>query len=236
MAKEKDIKLKKRMRELAEKHRRFGSPRLHIMLKNEGLVKNHKRTERLYKEEKLMLKKNKGKKRGNVARQPIQLSAGPNDIWSMDFMFDSIRGKKKLKILTIVDDFTKEAPAMLVDTSISSIGVARFLDSIGKLPKRIRVDNGTEFTSRFFLEWAAERKITIEYIQPGKPNQNAFIESFNSRVRDECLNENWFLSVDEAKKIIENWRREYNSIRPHSSLGYKTPKVFAMEHEIMLTA
>jgi putative transposase len=230
-----DSPLRNRMKELAQKHKRFGSPRLHILLRKEGLVRNLKRTERIYREETLSLRKRKRKKLGNHLRIALPQATTAMEVWSMDFVHDFIQNGRKLKVLTSIDDLTKESPGLLVETSISGEQVTRFLDGFPVLPKRIRLDNGPEFTSKAFLSWAYQRNICIEYISPGKPNQNAFIESFNGRFRDECLNEHWFTSLNEARELIEKWRIFYNSERPHSSLNYKTPKEFADGLQIVIS-
>ena len=219
-----------RMKELATKYRRFGLPRPHFLLQREGLVVNHKRTERIYRDMKLQLKNRKRKKQGTVVRFPRPPARSLNEVWSMDFVHDALETGHKLRTLTIVDDFSKRSPGLLVDRSISGLRVTRFLDEMPTLPKRIRCDNGPEFTSRAFLEWAYKRKVEIEFIAPGKPVQNCHIESFNSRFRDECLNERVFLNLRDAQDKIETWRLFYNRERPHTSLDFKTPNQFIEEH------
>lgn len=222
------------MKELAARHKRYGSPRLHVLLMKEGLVKNHKRTERVYSSEKLQIKRRKRKKLSRMPRVARPRATQPNDVWSMDFVHDWLLTKRRLKCLTIVDDFTKESVGICVGHSISGAAVTRFLDSLGVLPKRIRTDNGPEFGSTAFLDWS-EHKLEHELITPGKPNENAFIESFNSRLRDECLNEHVFRDLADARAKIEAWRESYNTVHPHSSLGMKSPKEFARDWENMLT-
>jgi putative transposase len=231
-----DTALRKRMIELAEKRRRYGSPRIHWCLRKEGLVMNHKRTERIYALLKLQLKNRKKKKMGSVLRFPRPKATAPNEVWSMDFVSDRIESGRRLRCFTLVDDFTKENPGILVEHSISGNRITRFLDSLRILPKRLRCDNGPEFQSKALLEWAYLRGVEIEFIEPGKPIQNAFIESFNGRFRDECLNDHAFMNIDHARFIIEQWRKEYNEERPHSSIGMKTPKQFALEMLAMLPA
>jgi putative transposase len=224
-----DEPIKKRLEELANKHRKFGRPRLHHFLKKEGLVINEKRTRRIYEAMGLQLGKRKRRRKyGAVARIPKPNPTKPNEIWSFDFMFDRTENDRKLKILTVVDDLTKKSPGLLVEHSITARDLICFFNSLDVLPKRLRCDNGPEMSSKEFLDWAYE-KIEIEFIQPGKPNQNAFIESFNSRFREEYLNEELFRDLNDAKKKIEKWRRYYNEERPHTSLKFKTPKEFEDE-------
>lgn len=231
-----EVRLRDRMRELARDNRRYGLPRIHYLLKREKLVSNKKRTERIYREEKLQLKHRKRKKLGSVIRIARPRASFPNEVWSMDFVHDRRESGRSLRMLTIVDDLTKESPGILVASSISGVDATEFLDSLAVLPRRFRLDNGTEWTSRAFLDWAYTRGIEIEFIRPGKPTENAYIESFNSRLRDECLNEHVFFSLEDAHMKINSWRRKYNEERPHSSLGMKTPKEFAEELKAVLLA
>ena len=223
-----DEVLRQRMRILAQERRRFGCPKLHILLKREGLVINHKRTERIYQEEGLSLRKKRKKK---ICRLRIELPkpAEPNEQWAMDFVSDSLWQGRKYRVLTIVDIFTKESPILEIDTSLSGERITRVLDRLSEirpLPRSIVVDNGPEFTSRAFDQWAYQKGIKINYIRPGKPMENGFIESFNGKLRNECLNENWFTSLKEARDIIEKWRMDYNQNRPHQSLKNLTPNEF----------
>ena len=224
----KDEALEKRIKELAAKHRRFGLPRLHYLLWREGIVVNEKRTERIYNKLGLQLKKRKRGKQMAVTRVPHNKAEKPNEIWSFDFVFDRFESKRSLKILTIVDDCTKKSPGLLLGYGITAANMISFFESLPNLPKKLRCDNGPEMSSKEFMDWAFKRKIAIEYIQPGKPVQNAFIESFNSRLRDECLNEELFHHLADAEKKIEKWRRYYNEERPHSSIGMKTPVDFEL--------
>ena len=226
--------LRDRLKELAAKHRRWGLPRLHSTLKKRGFVKNRKRTARIYAQEGLQVRRRRRKKLARVPRVERPKASRPNEVWSIDFVFDWLLTKRKLKCLTIVDDFTKESIGILVAHSISGIEVARFLDDLPAKPARIRSDNGPEFASTAFLAWIEDTKIDHEFITPGKPNENAFIESFNSRFRDECLNEHVFRDLEDAKRKIEEWRIEYNENHPHSSLGMKSPKEFAESWDQML--
>ncbi len=226
---ERDEPLRARMKEMAAAHRRFGQPRIHALLKREGLVVNRKRTDRIYRELGLQLKKRTRKRLSRVPRVIRPRAGRPDEVWSIDFVFDWLMTRRKLKCLTIVDDFTKESVGILVGHSISGAEVARFLDRIGRRPQRIRSDNGPEFGSMAFLDWVGFREIDHEPINPGKPNENAYIESFNSRFRDECLNEHVFRDLEDARRKIEDWRKEYNFVHPHSSLGMKSPGAFATE-------
>jgi putative transposase len=224
-----DPRLRARLRELAEVRRRFGYRRLQVLLQREGWRVNHKRVYRLYVEEKLGLRRKRGRKRSG-ARQPLAEPTGANQTWSVDFMTDALSSGRRFRTLNIVDDFTREALAIEVDTSLSGRRVARVLEDLKMkrgLPGQIRSDNGPEFTSRALDQWAYEQGIRWHYIQPGRPMENGYVESFNGRLRDECLNENWFCSLAEARGTIEAWRQDYNQCRPHSALGYRTPEEFA---------
>jgi len=228
-----DEALTTRMKELAVTHKRYGSPRLHVLLKKEGLVINHKRTERIYRREGLSLTRRHTKKRVFPVRGVMDPTKGPRDVWSCDFVSDSLSNGRRFRILTIIDDYTRESPGMAVDRSIPSRRVTAFIDEIARYngyPKHIRADNGPEFTSAHFHAWAAQRNITLWHTRPGKPSDNAFIESFNGKLRDECLNIHWFLSIAHAQSTIEQWRTVYNKERPHSSLNNLTPYEFVKEH------
>jgi len=233
--KEQDEKLRERMRELSERRRRFGSPRIHVLLKREGLVINHKRTERIYTEEGLSLRVRKRKKRVAMARIELPSPDRPDQRWSMDFVQDQLADGRRFRVLTIVDAFTRECPALEVDTSIGGKRVARVLDRLAflrGLPEAITIDNGPEFTSNALDEWAYRNNVKLDFIRPGKPIENAYIESFNGKLRDECLNDNWFLSLNDAREIIEAWRIDYNRHRPHSSLDNLTPAEYVEKFEI----
>jgi putative transposase len=226
---EDDALLRVRMREIAAQRKRFGSPRLHIMLKREGLVMNHKRTERIYREEGLALRRKRRRKGAAGARIIVPAPTKPNERWSMDFVTDSLVTGRRFRALAIVDDFSRECPAIEVDTSLGGRRVVSVLEKLGELrglPEVITVDNGPEFAGKALDEWAYRCGIKLSFIRPGKPIENAFVESFNGRLRDECLNTNWFLSLKHARDIIEDWRRDYNTVRPHSSLGGLTPEEF----------
>lgn len=235
-----DSILRSRMKELAQEKRRYGCPRLHFLLKKEGLVKNHKRTERIYREEKLSLRTKKRKKIACQLRVELPRATAKNQTWAMDFVSDSLASARKLKCLTIIDVFNRESLAIFVDHSITGHGVVNQLNLLKHfvgLPNSIMLDNGPEFTSKAIWLWAYENNVKLSFSEPGKPTDNAFIESFNGRFRDECLNEQWFLTLSEARKIIEVWRVDYNENRPHSSLGMLTPLQFTEKQEVlMLTA
>lgn len=225
-----DDEVRRRMRELAEQRKRFGSPRLHILLKREKLVVNHKRTERIYREEGLALRRKRRRKGAAGARVVFPFPQRTNQRWSMDFVTDSIVTGRKFRALAIVDDYSRECPAIEVDTSLGGRRVVGVLDKLAEvrgLPEVITIDNGPEFAGRVLDEWAYRKGIKLSFIRPGKPIENAYIESFNGRFRDECLNANWFMSLKHAREVIEEWRRDYNEVRPHSSLKGATPREYA---------
>jgi putative transposase len=227
--KNKDKKIRKRLRELAQERRRFGCARLHVMLRREGFTHNHKKTERIYREEKLQLKNRKKKKQVAQIRIPLPVPKRANQRWSMDFVSDALWSGRRLKVLAIVDDYTRECVALKADRSITGRHVTQILQQLEELrglPEIITSDNGPEFISSVLDEWAYSKGIWLNHITPGKPVENAYVESFNGRFRDECLNENLFYSLKEAKKIIEAWRQDYNTNRPHSSLDNLTPVEF----------
>jgi len=219
---ERDGELRKRMKELAEQRRRFGCRRLHVLLRREGLVDNHKRTERIYREEKLALRIRRRKKLAAQGRIEIAKAGRPNELWSMDFLHDVLYSGRKLRFLPIIDTYTKECFRIEVDSSIGGKRVCTVLSQIAAfrgLPERIVVDNGPEFISNALDAWAYERGVKLHFIRPGKPVDNAYMESFNGKFRDECLNLHWFMSVGHARDISEDYRVVYNNERPHSSLG-----------------
>lgn len=225
-----DTVIRDRLRELAEQRHRFGAPRLHILLRREGYLINHKRTERLYREEGLSLRLKKRKKRQSHLRIILDRPERINQHWSMDFVSDNLFNGRRFRVLTVVDNFSRECPVMEADHSLTGQRVARVLDRIALvrgLPQVITVDNGPEFISKALDLWAIENKVRLQFIAPGKPVQNAFIESFNGRLRDECLNEHIFVNLHNAQQIIESWRQDYNTNRPHSSLNDMTPEEFS---------
>ncbi|MBY4612796.1 MULTISPECIES: IS3 family transposase [Rhizobium] len=225
-----DQGLRERMKALAHERRRFGYRRLHVLLRREGHLVNHKKLFRLYREEKLTVRKCGGRKRAIGTRAPMLIPLAANDRWSLDFVSDQLTDGRRFRVLTVVDDCTRECLALVADTSLSGLRVARELDRIierrGK-PRMIVSDNGSEFTSNAILQWADRTKVDWHYIAPGKPIQNAFIESFNGRLRDELLNETLFSSLTHARSALSNWRIYYNDHRPHSGLGWLTPAEFA---------
>lgn len=229
---ERDAQLRQRLKELAAGHMRYGYRRLLAMLRHEGHRVNHKRVYRLYREERLAMRVRK-RRRLPYSGQPLrQLPSRASERWSMDFMRDCLADGRVIRALTLVDDCTRECPAIEVDTSISGHRVTRVLERIAairKLPEEIVVDNGPEFRGRALTSWCERRGIRLHYIDKGKPVQNGYVESFNGRLRDECLNANWFVSLSDARRKIEAWRREYNQQRPHSSLGYVPPEQFAAQ-------
>jgi putative transposase len=221
-----DALLRERLRSLAAQRRRFGYRRLKLLLDREGLHLNHKKLRRLYREEKLQVRRRGGRKRALGTRRPMTLPQGPNQRWSLDFVSDALTDGRRFRILAVVDDFTRESLCLIADTSLSGGRVARELDGLiarrGK-PLMIVSDNGTEFTSTAILRWSQASGIDWHYIAPGKPQQNAFVESFNGRLRDECLNETLFISLRHARSALAEWRIDYNGVRPHSGIGGRTP-------------
>ena len=225
-----DAGLRQRLRELASERRRFGYRRLHILLKREGIAVNWKKLYRLYREERLAVRKRGGRKRALGTRAPMTIPQDPNQRWSLDFVSDTLVDGRRFRILCVIDDFSRECLATVVDNSISGRRVARELDAIAGrrgYPCLVVSDNGTELTANTMLKWQQERGVEWHYIAPGKPMQNGFVESFNWRLRDECLNEHLFTSYRHAREIIEDWRTDYNLNRPHTSLDGLTPHEFA---------
>lgn len=224
-----DDAVRQRLRELAAQRRRFGYRRLGWLLAREGQVMNHKKLYRLYREERLMVRRRGGRKRALGSRTPMMVPAGINQRWSLDFVSDTLADGRRFRVLCVIDDFSRECLATVVDTSLGGARVVRELEALvyqRGTPHTIVSDNGSELTSNAVLRWAAAR-VSWHYIQPGKPVQNAFIESFNSKLRDECLNEHFFFGLAEARQLIEAWRQDYNQLRPHSSLGALAPAQFA---------
>ena len=231
-APDRNVELREAILALAHRHRRYGAEMIYLKLRQRGLRVNHKRVEKLYAELRLQVKRRKRKKIAEADRQPLLRPAQPNQVWSMDFVFDRIGSGRSMKCLAIVDDATTESVAIEPEHAFCGAHVTRVLERISierGLPRIIRTDNGKEFTGKAMLTWAHERGITLKLIDPGKPNQNAYVESFNGRLRDECLNENWFTSLAHAKAIIETWRREYNNERPKKGLGGLTPAEHAKQ-------
>ena len=227
---ERDMVVRARLKELAAKRMRSGYRRLTAMLLREGMKVNHKHVYRLYREERLALRIRQ-RRRIRWSGLPTNPAASrPNERWSIDFVGDCLSSGKVIRMLTVVDDYTRECLAIEVDTSLGGLRVGRALDRIANergLPEAIVLDNGPEFRGRALAAWSEERRVRLEFIQPGKPVQNAYAESFNGRLRDECLNANWFTSLSDAWRKIEAWRQDYNQERPHSSLNYMPPAEFA---------
>jgi putative transposase len=225
-----DPGLRDRIVALAHRHRRYGAGMIYLKLRQEGRRVNHKRVDRLYAEAHLQLKRRRRKKVPVADRQPLLRPVAPNEVWSADFVFDRTAEGRVLKCLTIVDDATTEAVAVVPARALGGLPVTRVLEQLAAsrgLPQVLRTDNGPEFCGRAMLTWAHERGLTLRLIEPGKPNQNAYVESFNGRFRDECLNEHWFTSLAHARAVIETWRREYNEERPKKGLGGLTPAAYA---------
>jgi putative transposase len=218
--------IRARMREIAAERRRFGYRRIGLMLEREGVRMNHKKLRRLYTEERLAVKRRLGRKRATGTREPLAVPAGPSVRWSLDFVSDVAGPARRFRVLAVIDDFTRECLALVVDTSLSGARVARELDALIRLygrPATIVSDNGSELTSRAILEWQNRTGVGWHYIAPGKPQQNGFVESFNGRLRDECLNEEVFDGVGHARRVLARWRHDYNHVRPHSALKGLTP-------------
>jgi len=231
-APDQNASLRDRIVALAHRHRRYGAGMIYLKLRQGGHRVNHKRVDRLYAAARLQVKRRRRKKVPQADRQPLVRPQTLNDVWSADFVFDRTAEGRVLKCLTIVDDATTEAVAIVPARAIGGLPFTRILDQLARtrgLPRVLRTDNGPEFCGRTMLTWAHERGVTLRLIEPGKPNQNAYIESFNGRFRDECLNEHWFTSVPHACVVIEAWRREYNDERPKKVLGGLTPTAFAKQ-------
>ncbi len=229
--------LRARLRELAAERPRFGYRRLYIFLRREktedGMLRwrvNHKKVYRLYREEGLAMQRRRRKRFRAEARVPLALPTRANEMWTMDYTHDELAGGRKFRTLNLMDGYTREALRIEPDTSLPGLRVVRVLEGLRErrgTPAAIQVDNGTEFTSRVVDQWAYQNQVALHFIERGKPTQNAFIESFNGKFRDECLNQNWFVDLRHAREVIEAWRVDYNTVRPHSSLRYLTPELFA---------
>lgn len=227
---DRNVELRERILTLAHRHKRYGVGMIYLKLRQAGMLVNYKRVERLYQDAKLQVRRRKRKKVPTGERQPLLRPLVANEVWSMDFVFDRTAEGRVIKCLTIVDDATHEAVAIEVERAISGHMLTRVLDrlALGRgLPRVIRTDNGKEFCGKAMVAWAHERGVQLRLIEPGKPNQNAYVESFNGRLRDECLNEHWFTHLLHARTVIESWRREYNEERPKNALGGMTPAAYA---------
>lgn len=231
-APDRNVALREQIVSLAHRHRRYGAGMIYLKLRQAGQRVNHKRVERLYAEAGLQVRRRKRKKVPVSDRHPLVRPQKAGQVWSMDFVFDRTAEGQVIKCLTVVDDATHEAVAIVPERAISGHVLTRILDRLALqrgLPQAIRTDNGKEFCGRAMLTWAHARGVNLFLIQPGKPNQNAYIESFNGRFRDECLNEHWFVSLAQARVVIEAWRREYNEKRPKKALGGLTPSAYAAQ-------
>jgi len=231
--------LRVRLKDLAGARVRYGYRRLHVLLKREGWQINHKRVYRLYKLEGLSLRLKTKKKRVSAPRVPSPAPTAPNDCWSMDFVADRLLDGRAIRMLTLVDNFSRVSPAIEVDFSLTGKRVVEVLERLKVthgLPTTIKVDQGSEFISKAMDEWAYRNHMKLDFSRPGKPTDNAFIESFNGRLRQECLNQNWFTSLDDAQQIVEAWRQDYNQLRPHSSLEQQTPSDFVVRWQQIRTA
>lgn len=224
--------LKQRIGDIAAAKRRYGYRRVYVRLRREGWAVNRKRVYRLYREMGLAVRRRKRKRIGIVERRPLPKPSLANQSWSMDFVSDGLANGRRLRCLTIVDDCTRECLAIEVDTSITGTRVKAVMERLADLrglPRSITVDHGPEFEGQVLDAWAYAANVQLAFIRPGKPNENAYIESFNGKFRDECLNEHWFISMAHARQVIEAWRIEYNTERTHSSLDDLTPEEFAMK-------
>jgi putative transposase len=224
-----DEAMRRRLRDLAAQRPRFGYRRLHVLLRREGIVVNHKRIERLYREESLAVRRHKRKSLTRVRRGRPPAPESVNEQWALDFLQDALASGRTIRLLSVIDVFTREALALEVDTSLPGSRVVRVLARLHgerPLPRQLVLDNGPELISRALEQWAHEQGVALHFIDPGKPMQNAHCESFHARLRDECLNEHWFQGVGDARRIVEAWRRDYNASRPHSALNYQTPEEF----------
>lgn len=231
-APDRNLELRERIVALVQRHRRYGASMIYLKLRQDGQKVNHKRVDRLYAEEALQIKRRKRKKVPIGERQPLLRPDQADQVWSMDFVFDRSADGRVIKCLTVVDDATHEAVAVVPERAIGGDMLTRIMERICRergYPQVIRTDNGKEFCGRAMLSWCHGHGVKLRLIEPGKPNQNAYIESFNGRLRDECLNENWFLSLQHAKVLIEAWRREYNEERPKKALGGLTPAAYARQ-------
>ncbi len=226
-----EASLRQRLHELAAARPRFGYRRLHVLLQREGVIINHKRVERLYREEGLAVRRRKRKRVAGDRRGRAAPPARPNQQWGVDFISDALAWGRRIRLFTVVDVFTREALAIEVDTSLPGGRVVRVLERLGVergVPDEIVLDNGPELAGKALDQWAYERGVGLRFIERGKPIQNAFVESFQGRLRDECLDRHWFVSLADARHTVEAWRQDYNAERPHSALGYRSPEEFRL--------
>jgi len=219
-----------RILEIAETRVRYGMWRIHTLLRREGWLINHKKTHRIYIEEGLNLRRKRPRRRVAPAhREKAPAVSDLNECWSMDFVADELFNGRRIRALTVVDNWSRECLSIKVDHRLRGedvVSTMNYLKAVRALPKRIQVDNGSEFISKAMDKWAYENSVTLDFSRPGKPTDNPFIESFNGSLRDECLNVHWFMSLEDARDKIERWRIDYNRYRPHSSLGDQTPEEF----------
>lgn len=230
--------LRVRLRDLAATRVRYGYRRLHILLRREGWRVNHKRVYRLYREEGLGIRVRRKKKRVGVPRVTPPAAKRPQERWSMDFLTDALADGRRFRVLTLVDNVSRVSPAIEVATSLTGERVVEVLERLRPthgVPERIAIDNGPEFISKALDAWAYRHGVQLEFSRLGKPTDNAFAESFNARFRDECLDQHWFASPEEARQTIEAWRVDYNTERPHRALGQQTPATWLVAVENMLT-
>jgi putative transposase len=233
-AEDRNDELRQRLRELAEERRRWGCPMLYLMLRREGWRANHKRVERLYHQEGLSLRRRRRRKRLSHLRAVRERPVAANQTWAVDFIHDSLMSGRRFRAFAVLDEWSRESLAIEVDLSLTGERVTRVLEQLRNrrgLPTVIQADNGPELRGRVLDQWAYDNGVRLQFIEPGKPIQNAHIESFNARLREECLNEHVFVSLDDARSKIEKWRVEYNRERPHSSLGNLTPEEFVAKHQ-----
>jgi putative transposase len=233
-AEDRNDELRQRLRELAEERRRWGCPMLYLMLRREGWRANHKRVERLYHQEGLSLRRRRRRKRLSHLRAVRERPVAANQTWVVDFIHDSLMSGRRFRAFAVLDEWSRESLAIEVDLSLTGERVTRVLEQLRNrrgLPTVIQADNGPELRGRVLDQWAYDNGVRLQFIEPGKPIQNAHIESFNARLREECLNEHVFVSLDDARSKIEKWRVEYNRERPHSSLGNLTPEEFVAKHQ-----
>jgi putative transposase len=234
-----DAALRERLRDLAEERRRFGYRRLHALLRREGLMVNHKRVQRLYRAEGLAVRRRTRKRVAGTGRGRALPPRGPNEQWGVVFLGDALADGRRIRLFAVLDLFTREALAIEVDTSLPGERVVRVLERVAARrgrPRQLVLDNGPELAGLAVDRWATEHAVTLRFIEPGKPVQNAVVESFNGRLRDECLNEHWFVSLADARLLIAAWQEDYNRRRPHSALGYRTPEEFRAELVAATTA
>ena len=234
-AEDRNHNLRQRLRELAEQRRRWGCPMLYLVLRREGWRANHKRVERLYREEGLALRRRRRRKRLSHLRVVRERPVAANQTWAVDFIHDSLISGRRFRAFAVLDEWSRESLAIEVDVSLTGERVTRVLERLRSrrgLPTVIQSDNGPELRGRVLDQWAYENGVRLQFIEPGKPIQNAYIESFNARLREECLNEHVFVSLDDARNKIEKWRVEYNRERPHSGLGNLTPEEFAAKNQM----